>query len=619
MDFSRKASLLVATAPFLAVVGCDLESATNNPQVPANLQETVSLNSSASTDSSTNNAQPNTQEITTVPTLEDLPNCTSKHEGEKRYVSKDKNVFVCADSIWRTVVWADSGVGMPPDNPKTPASEGDPSSSSAANANPTVTIKPEKCFETWNGNDQVYQVNTGLDNGSETSGIWYTYSDDVDGGMSTIEWDVPMGEYPWMIDPIVDACGGVCGTYILEKGDLSYDPFVAVGFNVAGTDADGKVSTADASSWGGITVTYTSEMGLTMELGLGEFMDREVGYDRPAVSLPKTISAVTKTFAWTSFKQAGWGGNRAISGEEAARILAAIHFRFQGKGGSKGRFNIISIGPLDQKCSYVSPVNPPVIPSSSSITLPQSSSSIRSSSSVTPKSSSSTITVDNSKSVKCKTFETWYGANLETFVVTGCDAGRETSGYWFEYNDELDGGKSYIEWPSPLGNEYDDKAFDPVIEQCNGICGTFHLNSGTLEYNPFVGVGFDLAGLNDKDETALADASSYQGICISYISEAAATLEMSLGNEKDLELNYDVPYVNLAKSVSGTTKSFTWQQFKQAGWGRGLKITGEEAAKTLASLKFKIQAKNGTSGKFNIMSIGPYNGQCAPSNVAVLP
>ena len=103
------------------------------------------------------------------------------------------------------------------------------------------------------------------------------------------------------------------------------------------------------------------------------------------------------------------------------------------------------------------------------------------------------------------------------------------------------------------------------------------------------------------------------------VSAVAGGTEMSLGNEKDQELTYDVPYVNLAKSVSGTTKSFTWQQFKQAGWGRGLKITGEEAAKTLASLKFKIQAKDGTSGKFNIMSIGPYNGQCAPSNVAVLP
>ena len=616
MDFSRKVSLLAATAPFLAVIGCDLNSASNNPQVPANPQETVSLNSSASTEPSTNNLQP---EVSTVPTLEDLPNCTPSRKDETAYVSDKQSVYICSDERW-----IKSDITPPVDSiPPITSSDEKAVIESSSSVNDTIIVindpalpVPGKCFETWNGYDQVYQVNTGLDNGSETSGIWYTYSDDADGGVSRIEWYVPMGDYPWMIDPIIDACNGVCGTYILEKGNLSYDPFVALGFNVAGLDENGNTSIADASSWGGITVTYTSEMNLTMELALGEVMDREVGYDRPSVLLPKTISAMTKTFTWSSFKQAGWSG-KAISGEEAARILAGIHFRFQGKDGSKGRFNIMSVGPLDTKCSYVSPVDPPAIPSSSSITLPKSSSSIRSSSSVTPKSSSSASYSSNV--VPCGEFETWYGANLANFVMTGCDAGRETSGYWFEYSDELDGGKSYIEWPSPLGNEYDDKAFDPVIEQCDGICGTFHLNRGSLEYDPFVGVGFDLAGLNDNNEIALADASTYQGICISYFSDAAATLEMSLGNEKDQELNYDVPYVNLPKSAYGTTKSFTWQQFKQAGWGSGLKITGDEAAKTLASLKFKIQGKNGTSGKFNIMSIGPYNGQCAPSNVAVLP
>lgn len=53
-----------------------------------------------------------------------------------------------------------------------------------------------------------------------------------------------------------------------------------------------------------------------------------------------------------------------------------------------------------------------------------------------------------------------------------------------------------------------------------------------------------------------------------------------------------------------------WATFKQAGWGKGGKITGAEAAAQLVAIKFKVQAKDGSTGHFNIQSVGPYQGGC---------
>jgi hypothetical protein len=100
------------------------------------------------------------------------------------------------------------------------------------------------------------------------------------------------------------------------------------------------------------------------------------------------------------------------------------------------------------------------------------------------------------------------------------------------------------------------------------------------------------------------------GVCIAYSVDVGASLEMGLGDAEDKALGYDNPFVTLAKSATGTVKEFAWSGFKQAGWGEG-KITGDEAAAKLVALKFKIQAKDGTSGEFNIMAIGANGGGCA--------
>ena len=206
----------------------------------------------------------------------------------------------------------------------------------------------------------------------------------------------------------------------------------------------------------------------------------------------------------------------------------------------------------------------------------------------------------------------WMGVEGAPFIETGLDNGSETAGYWFVFGDSIDGGLSYIEWPVPLGNEYDAKAMEPVIEVCSGVCGTAHLNAGTLEYKPFVGVAFNIAGMvgaykeDNLDDADLADASAWGGICIVYSSDLPATIELGFGAYKDKAITYDYPFVSLPKSAYPDERCFEWSAFKQAGWGKGDKITGEEAGAELASIKFKIQAQDGSSGNFNISAIGSY-------------
>lgn len=202
---------------------------------------------------------------------------------------------------------------------------------------------------------------------------------------------------------------------------------------------------------------------------------------------------------------------------------------------------------------------------------------------------------------------TWSGAAGEYFVNTGLDNGTETAGYWYDYADGP-GGQSAVTWPVEKGNDYSTDALDPIIDECQGVCGTFTLVQGTNTYDPFVGIGFNVAGTEEPTggEATPADASAWGGVCITYTVDVKASLEMGLGDTKDSELGYDVPFVSLPKSASANEVCTAWSGFKQAGWGKG-KITGDAAAAILAALKFKIQGKDGTSGSFNIMAVSSMN------------
>lgn len=208
-------------------------------------------------------------------------------------------------------------------------------------------------FETWYGGNGEAQIQTGLGNETNTHGYWYSYNDNDDGGTSKVVWPVESDSYnayDGSVDPVIEYCGGLCGTAVLDKGILTYNPFVGVGFNIVGEDASGQPIPGDASAWGGLCITYTAAAAPSLELGLGDF-DAEIGYANPAASLAKaSASYANKAIPWSGFTQPSWyKGAKKISGEEAAKQLVSVKFKIQARPGNYD-FNICSIGPYDGTC-----------------------------------------------------------------------------------------------------------------------------------------------------------------------------------------------------------------------------------------------------------------------------
>ena len=186
----------------------------------------------------------------------------------------------------------------------------------------------------------------------------------------------------------------------------------------------------------------------------------------------------------------------------------------------------------------------------------------------------------------------------------GIDAGK-----WFLDIDSLDGGKSTIQWMVPVGDERNPSSLLPVMEVCDGLCGTFELNKGALTYDPFVQVGFYVAGFDSNGVALSADVSNWTGICLMYRADIGASLVLDVGDSLNQVLKYDLPFMTLPKSLSGSSKCFEWSKFKRAGWGPSLEgweddVVGEMAAKHLVKVVVQFQAKTGTQGSFSINAVG---------------
>ena len=214
-------------------------------------------------------------------------------------------------------------------------------------------------FETWNGADGNPQVQTGLGNETETNGYWYTYEDYASFSCVTDAIDPP---FITCTDATLDICKGFCGTARLHQGTSATKAFIGVGFNIVGetSTTNNTPAAGDASSWGGLCVTYTSDVDLQLELGLGDIVDSTISYANPAVTLPAAKSADILSpngtngnkvvVSWSDFKQPSWyDGAVKIDGETAVKQLVAIHFKLQADPGNYD-FNICAVGPKDGTC-----------------------------------------------------------------------------------------------------------------------------------------------------------------------------------------------------------------------------------------------------------------------------
>ncbi|SHK42256.1 hypothetical protein [Fibrobacter sp. UWB12] len=209
-------------------------------------------------------------------------------------------------------------------------------SSSSGITGPCTT--PESVSDLWygprnarNGNDFV---NTGLDNGSETSGYWFSFSDEK--GDAFVSWPVMQYEYENVMNLLIEVCEGICGTFKYRSEGV-----VGIGFNVAGEALSGKNGApdiADVSAWGGLCVTYTSESDMDVVMSNDTaFTYIEKIALLPKVTLPKSVEVKTVCSKWSDFV------SYAETPSDPTHV-ASILFVVYGNAGSESKFNVIGIG-----------------------------------------------------------------------------------------------------------------------------------------------------------------------------------------------------------------------------------------------------------------------------------
>lgn len=131
-----------------------------------------------------------------------------------------------------------------------------------------------------------------------TGGAWYTYNDSGDGGKSTVT--------PTAGDDFVMTAGGANGTAYaakmtgsLNKGTLSYDPFVGFGFNM--TDDESAYDCTGATS-----ISFYHK-GDAVVLSAKTSDVKNSNYYACEIAQHSNWTLVTLT--WDDFAQANWGDN----------------------------------------------------------------------------------------------------------------------------------------------------------------------------------------------------------------------------------------------------------------------------------------------------------------------
>ena len=209
-------------------------------------------------------------------------------------------------------------------------------------------VSPESVSEMWyvpravDNND--YHVETGLDNGSETSGYWFSFGDDMS-GVGFVNLPQPLGIEYTTGDEIYDYCMGTCGELQFAK-----EGYLGVGFHVAGIidplDGNSPAAKANISSWGGLCVTYASESDLDVVLAYAQ-NDGFGNFSRmPKVTLPKSIELRTVCADWDNFM--------TVFSEVSTTFMTSILFAVQGEANAKSRINIRGLGKYSQKTNFCS-------------------------------------------------------------------------------------------------------------------------------------------------------------------------------------------------------------------------------------------------------------------------
>ena len=214
----------------------------------------------------------------------------------------------------------------------------------------------------------------------------------------------------------------------------------------------------------------------------------------------------------------------------------------------------------------------------------------------------------------------WEG--VWTKVYTGFDNGSGTSGKWYYETDSADGGNSHIDWNHGyvVGDWNDAAAFDSLLLVDHGLKGTVVFEKKKMKGNPYVNLGFWLAGEDGKGGHDVVDISGKQGICVVFDSLPQNTyIQLDMGdslnalvdgdlftaiNTRNYAVESDSGMVELSLSLKKGRNCFSWDMFEQSGSGKTMKL--KEALKHVAGIKIHFESpykEDHREGSFVIRSI----------------
>ena len=450
------------------------------------------------------------------------------------------------------------------------------SSSSSVIPNDTTCCKVTKKSFLWDGSfDEEGRVLTGSDD--ETSGYWYDFNDLNDwlaAGASKLT-------YPPDIKEMCDGnwYTGTCYEFMMEAyggikvgvsfGNASENPYVGLGFNIVNEEQEGT----DVSEWGGLCLEYSSDVDFQVRI-LAEYGTMMTSGCNHVASVEASESMKVVDFPWSKFRSSCGAGIPA----DADKILAnaaAVQFRFDGKAGTTGDVYFKKVGSLGQCGSGSAPV------SSSSAVAPKSSSS-----SVVESSSSAKLIIGNML---------WDGfSNRNDKVLTG---GDETSGYWYKFNDNSEGGSSTIQFPSDVDTDVDDSPFPKLIEKYRGIQLGVAFGSGYEK--PYAGVAFNVW----SEEQDGVNVYPWGGLCLEYKSSIDFEIELGLEEGAFPTMGSCSFVASVPASASEKISDFGWEKFMN-NCGAGVSPDIADVLKKVATVKLKFKGDAGTTGDFFIERIG---------------
>ncbi|WP_458449232.1 hypothetical protein [Fibrobacter sp.] len=178
-------------------------------------------------------------------------------------------------------------------------------------------------------------------------------------------------------------------------------------------------------------------------------------------------------------------------------------------------------------------------------------------------------------------------------VITGSP--EETSGYWYDYNDEYDEGQSYFIWPSDVKENDMENFYGPLVQMYEGIQGSFVLIRGNSNFNPHVGLGFNIWSESQEG----VDITEWGGLCIEY----RATRDFYLMLHEEDNLGTDLWGRNLKLSEKMKNVDIPWNDFRQIECCAEYMKLEYTLAKS-ASIKFVFTGPDSTTGDFKITKIG---------------